>query len=278
VNDARAEWSEDALVAKLRRYSTLIGDDCAVIAAPRGRDLLYSTDFSIESVHFSREMPAQAVGARALARSLSDIAAMGGTPRYCLVSLALAEWTGPQWVNAFYAGLMRVARRYKTELAGGDLSHAAQVVCDVVVCGDVPQGKALRRDGARLGDVLYVSGRLGGWRHRPMPRPRLEAGRKLIGKATACMDISDGLSLDLQRLCTASGVAAEIERVPLLKSASLEEALHAGEDYELLFTAPARRRVAGIAIGRIVAGKAGAVFYRGEPLEPQGYDHFRNRS
>ena len=105
--------------------------------------------------------------------------------------------------------------------------------------------------------ALYVSGPLGGWRHKRVIVPRLDIGRKLIGKATSCMDISDGIALDLSRLAAASGVAAEIDSLPLLRGATLDQALHDGEDYELLYTAPARVRVPGIRIGRLVKGKPG---------------------
>ena len=108
---------------------------------------------------------------------------------------------------------------------------------------------------------LYVSGPLGGWRNKRAIVPRLDFGRKLVGKATACMDISDGLALDLHRLCIASGVAAEFDHVPLLKGATIDQALHDGEDYELLYTAPPRAKVPGIRIGSITKGKPGAVRY-----------------
>jgi thiamine-monophosphate kinase len=142
-----------------------------------------------------------------------------------------------------------------------------------MICGSVAQGQALLRSGARPGDLLYVSGPLGGWKHKRAIVPRLEFGRKLVGIATACMDISDGLALDLHRLCRASGVAAELDNVPLLKGATLDEALHDGEDYELLYTAPRRVRAPGIRIGRITKGKPGVVRFQGRVLKPLGYDH-----
>ncbi len=198
---------------------------------------------------------------------------MGGTPLYCLISLALAPWTDQKWIDGFYRGLEKLLRKTKTELAGGDISHARQFVCDVVIWGAVDKGKALLRSGARVGDALYVSGPLGGWRHKAVVVPRLDIGRKLAGKATACMDISDGLALDLHRLCLASGVAAELETVPLLEGATIKQALNDGEDYELLYAAPSRVRAPGIRIGTIKKGKPGAVRYQGKPLAPIGYDH-----
>lgn len=268
--------TEDSITAKLRRRSPLIGDDCAVIPSPSGHDLLLKADLSIEGIHFTRQATPDSIGARAVARALSDIAAMGGTPLYCLISLALAPWTTDAWIDHFYRGVYAQLRKAKATLAGGDISHSDKFFCDVMLCGTVPKGKALRRSGAKPGDVLYVSGPLGGWRHKPVIAPRLELGRKLLGCATACMDISDGLALDLHRLCKASGVAAQLDSIPLLKSASLDEALHDGEDYELLFTAPPRAKVPGIRIGSIARGKG--VRFQGKLLQPVGYDHTRQNN
>jgi thiamine-monophosphate kinase len=270
--------NEDSIISKLRRQAPLIGDDCAVVTAPRNQDLLFTTDFSIEDVHFTQGDPAEQIGRRAVARSLSDIAAMGGRPLYCLVSLALAEWTDQRWIDGFYRGVNQWLRQTKTQLAGGDISHAGQLIADVMLCGSVAKGKALLRSGAKPGDIIYVSGPLGGWKHKREIVPRLDIGRKLIGKATACMDISDGLALDLHRLCLASGVAAGIDTVPLLDGATTEQALHDGEDYELLYTAPPKRRVPGIRIGTISKGNSGALRYRGKKLAPIGYDHLQYRS
>jgi thiamine-monophosphate kinase len=270
--------TEDSIIGKLRRRSPLIGDDCAVIASPTGRDLLLKADLTIEGVHFTRESSAEEIGARAVARSLSDIAAMGGTPLYCLISMALAPWTDERWIDGFYRGVYKLLRKTKTSLAGGDISHAGQFACDVMLCGSVAKGKALLRSGARSGDAIYVSGPLGGWRNKRVIVPRLEFGRKLVGVATACMDISDGLSLDLHRMCKESGVSAELDNVPLLKGATINQALHDGEDYELLYTAPPRVKAPGIRIGRIAKGKPGSVRYGGKALKPIGYDHTQQHS
>ena len=251
-----------------------IGDDCAIFRPRVGEDLLFTSDQMIEDVHFLRSHAAASIGERALARSLSDIAAMGGEPRFCLVSLAVPTKM-EQWIDGFYRGLLHLARRTSTALAGGDLARSKKIYCDVMVCGSVPRGKALRRDGARVGDALYVSGRLGrSWDRRIAPR--LALGRSLVGRATSCIDLSDGLSLDLHRLCLASGVAAEIERVPVAPGSTVERALHGGEDYELLFTLPARTKVprGTSRIGTIVRGKAGAIRFQGRPLAPRGWDHF----
>lgn len=269
--------TEESILATLpRKHRNLvlgIGDDCAIYRSKISEDLVFTTDLFIEGVHFTDRCP-RAVGERALARSLSDIAAMGAKPVFCLVSLALPSWAGEKFTSDFYAGLLGIAKQTNTALAGGDLSHAGQLICDVMVCGSVPRGQALRRDGARPGDMIYVSGPLGGWRHRPTITPRLQEGQKLRGKATSCMDISDGLALDLHRLCLASKVSAELDQIPLLEGATQKEALYEGEDYELLYTAPPRTRVAGIRIGKITKGSAGSVSLQGQPIAPKGYDHF----
>jgi thiamine-monophosphate kinase len=307
VKGTLSKNNEVDLVRRIARWSGLspgpgsslvlgIGDDCAIYR-PRGsrEDLLFTTDLVIEDVHFRRSTHrAEDVGWKCLARGLSDIAAMGGDPRFCLVSLAVGEWAGADWIEGFYAGLLRLARREHTALAGGDLARAEKVTCDIVVCGAVPRGRALRRDGARAGDAIYVSGALGGSaiglearvgkaRKRHLrPEPRLALGRFLREKvhATAAMDVSDGLSIDLRRMCEASGLRAEIGMPPLFPGASDAQALHGGEDYELLFTAPARVKVPGefegvplTRIGRMRRGDAD-VSFNGGRLDPLGWDHF----
>ena len=298
------EWqlTEDIRrLAGVRRGSGVelgIGDDCAIVRS-RGsaEDLLLTTDLLIEGVHFLRDTHSAAdAGWKALARGLSDIAAMGGEPRFCLVSLAAGPWTDRRWIDGFYRGLMELARREGALPIGGDLARAEQFACDIVVGGAAPRGSALRRDGARAGDNVYVSGELGAsalglatrrgaaWRRHKRPEPRIALGRRLRERvhATACMDLSDGLSLDLRRLALKSGLSAEIEMPPLFRGASIEQALHGGEDYELLFTASPRTRVprelAGVRLTRIGTmrkGPPGVILLNGARLEPLGFDHFR---
>jgi thiamine-monophosphate kinase len=301
------ELTEESILGRLRRRIMIpprsrviagIGDDCAIFR-PRGskEDLLFTTDLLIEGAHFQRAThSAPEVGYKVLARGLSDIAAMGGDPLFCLLSLGLPEWADNPWVDGFFRGVLRLAKSTGVVLAGGDLARAEQVVCDIVVAGSVPRGRALRRNTARPGDLIYVSGWLGGsalgldtwraraWKRHLRPQPRLALGRYLREKldATACMDLSDGLSLDLRRLCLASKVSAEIKAPPIFPGATIEHALHGGEDYELLFTVrdatrvPARFENLGLTrIGVIRRGPAGRVLLDGQPLAPLGYDHFR---
>ena len=275
-----------------------IGDDCAVYR-PQGsnEDLLITTDMLLEGAHFKRGThAAEEVGHKVLARGLSDIAAMGGRPMVCLLSLAVPRWATPGWIDRCFGGLRKLSRRTGTALAGGDLARSDTFASDIVVIGSVPKGAALLRSGARVGDGVYISGRLGGsalglrtrrgraWRRHLRPEARLELGEFLRRRlhATAAMDLSDGLSLDLRRLCLASKVSAEIDAPPVYPGASLEDALHGGEDYELLFTAAPGSRVPAkfgklplTRIGVIRRGQPGRVLLGGRALAPLGYDHFK---
>jgi thiamine-monophosphate kinase len=288
-----------------------IGDDCAVLHPRRGEEIVVTTDLSLENVHFRRGWhPPQSVGHRCLARGLSDLAAMGARPEAAFLSLALpAELTG-KWMEGFFNGLMALAERSRVPLTGGDLAKSSFVIADIVLLGSVPTGRALLRSGARAGDLIYVTGALGGaaaelralerrpavfrrtdkLRHPHLyPEPRLAAGRKLLRLATAAIDLSDGLSTDLAHLCQESGLAAEIdsEAIPVDARATLEQALHGGEDYELLFTASPKakvpRQLGGVLahpIGRMKKrGKGPQVqlLRRGKPaaLAAAGWEHFR---
>jgi thiamine-monophosphate kinase len=300
------ESGEIRLVERIRSQARMansrvalgIGDDCAIVRpGAAGEDLLLTTDLLVEDVHFRRATHTPAdCGWKALARGLSDIAAMGGAPRFCLVSLVLPAWADTRWVDGFYRGLLKLARRSDCPLVGGDLSRGERLVCDVAVGGAAPKGCALRRNGARAGESIWVSGALGGsalglaagrgaaWKRHLRPEPRLALGSFLRTrlKATAAMDLSDGLSLDLHRLCRASRLRAEIAAPPRFRGATLEQALHGGEDYELLFTTPPRARVPrefeGLPLTRIGVmrpGRAGEIRLDGMPLGALGYDHFR---
>jgi thiamine-monophosphate kinase len=261
-----------------------IGDDCALIRPEKGEEMAVTTDFSLEKVHFRRDWhPAESVGHRCLARGLSDLAAMGARPVAAFLSLAvpadLAVGRRGQvsWVQRFFDGLLALADRIGVPLAGGDTAESPSglVVADIVLIGGVKRKRALLRSGAKPGDLIYVTGALGGaaaellaLERNPKqfaglkaaasehphlyPEPRLAIGQKLAAKglATAAIDLSDGLSTDLRHLCEESKLAAEIDgaAVPVHPMARLAEAagwapsaldlaLHGGEDYELLFTA-----------------------------------------
>jgi len=281
--------NELSLIAAIRRYTSAgrrdpsliagIGDDCAILRPRPGEDLLFTTDFLIEDVHFRRKTHTGVdTGWRALARGLSDIAAMGGDARYALVSLALAPWACQNYVRDLYKGMNLLAARHGLRIIGGDVTRTEKLTIDIVAIGAVPRGKALRRSGARAGDVICVSGALGraaANQYRDRPEPRLALARKLRGKATACMDLSDGLAMDLHRLCLESGVAAALDGIlPCAPGATLEHALQGGEDYELLCTIPPRLKppVGFTRIGVITPGKAGRVTFASVPLPPLGWD------
>ena len=278
-----------------------IGDDCAVYRTHGSKeDLVFTTDMMHEGRHFLMEThSAQDVGYKAIARGLSDLAAMGAEPRFSLLSIALTDKTDSSWVEQFYKGFLNLAMAHGAPLIGGDTAKAAAMSCDVIVCGGVPRGKALLRSGASPGDGIFVSGELGGsaaglrmksgapWKRHLRPKPRLELGAHLrkAGLASACMDLSDGLSTDLHRLVAASQVSADLDGpLPVFAGATVEEALHGGEDYELLFTAPRKARVGeefeGLRltrIGTILKPGRTPVTWRGQPLAALGWDHFETR-
>lgn len=247
-----------------------IGDDAALFVARPGYETILTCDWFLEGTHFLRDKhPADAVGWKCLARAVSDIAAMGGKPRCFLLSLALPQTHAGRWLDEFLLGLRRAALKFASPLAGGDTTRRREILINVTVIGEVRREHAVPRSGARPGDAVFVSGRLGeaelGLRllrakervHKKdpalkkhlYPEPRLALGRWLSarGIATAMMDLSDGLSSDLPRLCAASGVGARIEStsIPAVSLAGrrdtkrldpLDLALNGGDDYELLFT------------------------------------------
>jgi len=311
--------SEKELIRQIRRSTrggksvvTGIGDDCAVLRVPPGHEVLVTTDFTIENVHFRRDWhPPELVGRRCLTRGLSDIAAMGGEPLAAFLSLALASDVPQRWVNRFLKGLLDLAEEFKVPLAGGDTAQSPSgIQADIVVVGSVPKGKAVLRSGAKAGDRIYVTGELGGSaaalarleeskpvgspysRHfRPLPRVAVGQWLRRRGVASAMIDVSDGLSTDLEHICEESHVGAEIEaeaipraRVgPRKKPVALELALHGGDDYELLFTSAAAVRplVAGVRVTRIgrTTKSAGMRLIEANgkvrPLKPGGWEHFK---
>jgi len=294
---------------------TGIGDDCAVIKIPRGHQVLVTTDFSLEDIHFRRAWHSpESVGHRCLARGLSDIGAMGGQPVAAFLSLALPPSLPQKWVDGFLRGLLKLAADFRTVLAGGDTAESPDgVLADIIVLGSVPKGKSVLRSGGRPGDAIFVTGELGasaaalkllvgGKKIKPAdfpryfhPLPRIAAGRFLREKnlASAMIDTSDGLSTDLEHICEESGVGAEINTgaIPLAligkpaRRVDLSFALHGGEDYELLFTVPRGKqvpaRIGGVAVTKIgeITRRRG-VFLRDKDglkrrLPARGWEHFR---
>jgi thiamine-monophosphate kinase len=275
-----------------------IGDDCAIIRLPRGHELLVTTDQFIEDVHFRRDWyPPRELGHGCLTRGMSDIAAMGGQPLACFLALAFPEETPEKWVSGFFSGLIALAKKSACPLSGGDISrHPTAISANITVLGSVPAGRAILRSGARAGDYIYVSGRLGSaaadiesLRRGKRPPTTMPAARLAVGQflrenklTSAMIDTSDGLSTDLNHICEESGVGAELDStaIPRPKGVSLELALHGGEDYELIFTSrkaiPAR--IAGVQvarIGRITRDKR--ILLDGKPLPIKGWEHFARK-
>jgi thiamine-monophosphate kinase len=292
--------SEDKLIGRVRRRFTQtrhrprvgIGDDAAILAAQDGTEWVVTTDAFLENVHFLRHVqPAKSIGYKALARASSDIAAMGARARYCFLTLGFPSDCSRLWLDQFLAGMAGGARKFGLTLAGGDTTRYPLVIISLTVVGEVDRGRAILRSGARPGDLLCVSGRLGeaelGLRliqansnkqrgvsnlltKHFYPEPRLKLGEWLNSRqfATSMIDTSDGLSTDLGRLCEASGVGAVIwtSKIPAVRVPPkllgrglnpLHLALNGGEDYELLFTVPKRlisrlpRRLGSLPITRI---------------------------
>lgn len=272
-----------------------IGDDAAVLRVPAGSELLVTTDLFVEGVHFLRDrLSAQAAGRRALCRALSDIAAMGAEPRWAFLSLAMPHDVEPAWIRGFLGGFGAAAKAYGVRLAGGDTgsSGSAVFLADVAVCGVARAGRWVTRSGARPGDTLFVSGRLGraaaalaAGRTPPPIQPRIELGRALVAARapSAMIDVSDGLSTDANHLAFESGVAIEIDAARLPLGGSLNQALNGGEDYELLFTVPPHRlsrlprlsHVRVTPIGRVGRGCGVRLVLNGrsQPLPPRGWEH-----
>ena len=336
--------NEDRLIAKITRTVPSvqgsaglaglrigIGHDAAVGSPRPGHEWALHSDAFLDGVHFRRQSyPADSVGYKSLMRATSDLAATGATPRFFLLTLALSPRCTPKWLGGFLRGMARGARLAGIRLAGGDTTRSDRTAISVTVIGEVRRGLALTRRGARPGDTICVSGRLGraalglelmnrlGKASRPLrhpelarllkphlyPKIRLELGAWLAENrlASAMMDLSDGLSTDLHRLCKASRVGARLSagRIPCVEIPAgvarllggrrldpLQLALHGGDDYELLFTVPRRKlkqlqRAPGFsgiaAIGEIERASQVALVGAGgraRPLQPGGWDPFR---
>jgi thiamine-monophosphate kinase len=270
------DLTEDELIAAIGRVlsgagpEVLVGpgDDAAVVLRGSG-ELVLTTDAMVEGVHFltDRTTPRD-LGYKAIAVNVSDIAAMAGSPRFALCALTLTDAIDASWVVELAGGMRECSDEFAVSLVGGNLSRGRELAIVVTVTGEVGAGRAVRRDGARPGDRVVVTGSLGGsaaglrvssqrsWsdeerdalRRSMRPVPRVgEASILSAHGATAMMDVSDGLAIDLSRLCRASGVGARLEmaHVPVHPAATVDEALGGGEDYELLATLPGPDAVAG---------------------------------
>jgi thiamine-monophosphate kinase len=305
-----------------------IGDDSAILSPSGSNDWVLSCDAFLEGVHFlAKAHPPDSVGYKSLVRAASDLVAMGASPRYFLMTLALPASRIGTWLDPFLAGIAGAARYLGMRLIGGDTTKSRSVSISITVLGEVSRGHALARSGARPGDLIYVTGKLGRaqlgldlvrsqvarrdrfrglLRQHLYPQIPVQLGEWLARNqiATAMMDISDGLSTDLGRLCSASRVGARIEayRLPCvaipanlfrvtnqLKVNPLQLALHGGDDYGLVFTVPPRRTKrlqrgpdfsSLTCIGQITSGrKIQLIGDDGstKPLEARGWDPFTSK-
>jgi thiamine-monophosphate kinase len=319
---ARAQARPATARARRSGLHVGIGDDAALWQPRAGYEAILTCDWFLEGTHFLEDRhPPRSVGWKCLARAVSDIAAMGGEPRCFLLSLALPKSRTEKWLASFLEGLRDASYALNCPMAGGDTTQREQVLINVTVIGECRRNRAILRSGARPGNAIFVTGRLGEaeyglrlirsgdkrltmrdrrLRKHLYPEPRLEVGAFLARRrlATAMMDLSDGLSSDLPRLCAASRVGAriELERLPCVRIArrdsskkfdALQIALDGGDDYELLFTV-AKKNVAQIprAIGRAPLTQIGEITSQKEvvlidenglahPLKNKGWDPFR---
>jgi thiamine-monophosphate kinase len=316
------DLSEDQLIDAIRRVlsgaaSDVVvgpGDDAAVVRSGSG-ELVLTTDAMVEGVHFRRELTTpRDLGYKALAVNVSDVAAMAASPRFAVCALTLSTAVETSWVVELAAGMRECAEEFALSIVGGNLSSGDAVSLVVTVTGEVAPGRAVRRNGARPGERLVVTGRLGGaaaglrvaeqrsWSeeerdalHRFMrPTPRVGEAAVLAAQgASSMIDVSDGLAIDLSRLCRESGVGARIElaALPAHPAATEDEVLGGGEDYQLLATLPSERAVHdaraqldegfGVSladIGVIIEGE-GLVAVGADGAERslaiEGWDHFR---
>ena len=278
------------------------GDDCAGYALGGGKILLVAVDQIVENRHYLAEGPAAAtpeqVGRKLLARNLSDIAAMGGKPLFCLVASSLGPRHDERWLNRFFKGLLKLGEKHGVNLIGGDIATAPQdTVASLTIIGEVGTGEVLRRSGARPGDLLFATGKFGRsfqTGHHLSFEPRLKEGQWLARNrfARAAIDVSDGLLLDAWRLCRASRVGLKLDTASIPRrtaGTSPEEALNDGEDYELLFAVSKTKAkdllkkwpfapVSVTEIGEFFsAGRPVIVDVEGTRLSGNGYDHFKVR-
>ncbi len=284
------------------------GDDCAVLDLGGDRQVLFKTDAVVEGIHFTKETPPDKIGRKALARCLSDIAAMAGTPTAAVVTIGLPSKFEPKFITEIYSGLNLLARQHRVAVVGGETTtNPERILISVALLGTVPRGKAVLRSGAKVGDAIFVTGELGGslgGKHLDF-EPLLAQARWLADHFAihAMLDVSDGLAGDLRHILQASKVGAELLKaaVPISRAAketakrgdaakpAFVAALTDGEDFELLFTVASKTAVPLLdawkaqfpalklsCIGKIVAGE-GITLRDAQgvrPLAAQGYVHF----
>ncbi|MDD5746613.1 MAG: thiamine-phosphate kinase [Candidatus Omnitrophica bacterium] len=285
-------------ICRTRSVIKGIGDDAAVIPYSKTQVMLFTADMLIENVHFTRKQPAARIGHKAIACSISDIAAMGGIPRYALVSVAFPKGLNVVFAKTLYQGLLATARRFGVAVVGGDTNCGDRIVIDVFLCGVTERNHYVLRGGARNGDDIFVTGKLGGslaGRHLKF-EPRVKEARFLVTHypVRAMIDISDGLIADLGHILETSAKAALLreKHIPVsAQAASVDRACYDGEDFELLFTMPKKytqklmkewpfKKTAPLScIGEIQSGSNGIMLERENGTRRNmpitGYQHFQ---
>jgi thiamine-monophosphate kinase len=289
--------------SKLAELPVGIGDDAAVLDVPQGYSLVFCSDLVVENTHFIRDLhPPESIGYKAVASNVSDVAAMGGIATHFLISLAAPGDLDWRWFEEFFNGIENACSKFDVALAGGDSASSDRIFVDVSMIGRVRSGQAVRRSGAKVGDGVYVTGTLGssalglerikaGNTNDPavkrhlFPEARHKIGIAVAGKAHAMIDVSDGLSTDLTHVLQESKVSARIykDQLPIWPGAEDNHALHGGEEYELIITAPELpKTIESIAITRIgeiiASGIDPQIFLiegtRESVLHPRGWQHF----
>ena len=306
IRERAAQYSSEVILG--------IGDDTAILPERVGRERLITADLLVEGVHFKLDYtPLSSLAHKALAVSLSDIAAMGGKPEFSLLSIGIPKSLLTKNWDEFFDSYFALAEKFGVTLIGGDTSSSPdKLVIDSIVMGSCKSGKAIRRSTAKIGDAIFVTGTLGasaaglelllnGERMNAeknhsilahlLPQPRVEFGMKAAEIIHSMMDVSDGLAQDLSHICEESNVSAvlDAEEIPVAIGANFEQALHGGEDYELLFTANRNdenslqkiAQTCGLQlsrIGEIIPRTTEKISLRHNgnpsPLNPKGFDHF----
>lgn len=295
-------FTENSLIKNISRNIRIwnknvfkgIGDDAAVVIKDKDTYSLYTCDSLVSGVHFSeKDFSPYQIGRKAAAVNLSDIASMGGNPKHILVSLFLQKKTTEKFVNELYKGLIDECSKYNVEIIGGNIARSNQFIIDLFLTGEVISKNLVLRSGAQVRDAVVVTGNLGNNAsklYRLIPIPRVKEGI-LLGKSglvTSMIDISDGLSSDIQHICDESKVGVEIylEKLPVSKGVEKITALNGGEDCELCFTASPENilklsklfKTKITVIGEIISSKKGRwlIDQKGKKnkLIPKGWDHF----
>ncbi|MCQ9208530.1 MAG: thiamine-phosphate kinase [Omnitrophica bacterium] len=270
-----------------------IGDDTAVISYTKDKYLLFTTDMLIEDIHFTRkEATFPQIGRKALAVNISDIAAMGGIPKYAVVSVGIPRDLCVRSADDLMRGINTLAKEYMVNIVGGDTVRSDKIILSVSLIGEVKKSDLTLRSGAKTGDLIFVSGTLGGSRKLKQFNfiPRVKEAQEIIKKfrPTAMIDLSDGLAADLQRIAQASKAGAVLfkELIPLSRGATVQSAFYEGEDFELLFTVPLeavckfykKDKFPITCIGKIVEKKKGLALInkqaKSTPLRQKGFKHF----